>query len=386
MKTVKDYLELGLAFVSGDKICGVTGDSSSGEMDIFDRTICAKKYSKGAVKVGADCYARARWTPSSFAWRNNDGVKPEYKGVIEFDLNGGQKCTDYVSEITWIRGLSYSVAKWRPVVLKSYDAHENKDSSFTLPVGIDSPELREAFKSLKDHLENKPPFWNKSMPSFSCPCVAVNVEVIKPTVSPKEDKTMNPSREPKAIFSTESTMFGDRLRRAAEVFESGDLDISISDGKPVYTAEMHAKNELPPVGSKVKVCIEEAGFYVDEQDARFEGKTVTVKAAFSNTESEKIVAVENEDGNCYCYIIECIKPIIKTIKVNGFDVPAPMSEAPERGSEYFVIDILDESLACSIEWEGDNSDNHWLSKGIIHSTESAAIAHAKAMLGIDPNA
>lgn len=328
MKTVKDYLELGLAFVSGDKICGVTGDSSSGEMDIFDRTICAKKYSKGAVKVGADCYARARWTPSSFAWRNNDGVEPEYKGVIEFDLNGGQKCTDYVSEIAWIRGLSYSVAKWRPVVLQSES----------------------------------------------------------PTVSPKEGKAMNPSREPKAIFNTESTMFGDRLRRAAEVFESGDLDMSISDGKPVYTEEMHANGELPTVGIKVTVCIEEAGFDVDEQDARFEGKTVTVKAAFSNTESEKIVAVENEDGNCYCYIIECIKPIIKTIKVNGFDVPAPMSEAPERGSEYFVIDILDESLACSIEWEGDNSDNHWLSKGIIHSTESAAIAHAKAMLGIDPNA
>ena len=37
-------------------------------------------------------------------------------------------------------------------------------------------------------------------------------------------------------------------------------------------------------------------------------------------------------------------------------------------------------------WQGDDTSVSWLSRGLIHSTESAAIAHAKAMLGIDPNA
>lgn len=155
--------------------------------------------------------------------------------------------------------------------------------------------------------------------------------------------------------------------------------------KPVYTAEMHAKNELPPVDSKVKVCIEEAGFYVDEQDVKFEGKDVTVKAAFSNTESEKIAAVENEDGNCACYIIECLKPIIRTIKVNGFDVPAPMSEAPKFNYRYFAVNLLRDNLFSRYTWENGSVDHALLAKGILHSTESAAIAHAKAMLGINPN-
>lgn len=272
MKTVQDYLDLGLVFVDGDKCFknGVSGDE-------FNR------HWHASPSMYSDKIA------SSFSWRNNDGVKPEYKGQIEACLNNAIEISGTRADWSlWERGYLNSVAKWRPVVMQS-------ESS---------------------------------------------------TVSSKEYKPM----------------------------------------KPVYTAEMHARNELPPVDSKVKVCIKEAGFYVDEQDVKFEGKAVTVKAAFSNVESEKIVTVENEDGNCYCYIIECIKPITKTINVNGFDVPEPMSKAPECGSEYFVIDVLSDSLASSIEWEGDYKDNQWLSKGIIHSNESAAIAHAKAMLGIDPNA
>lgn len=345
MKTVKDYLDLGLVFVDDDKLRSSTNNKDEKEVCMSGLCIAHQRYCDGLRGGNAIFFYPSEWAPSSFVLRNNDGVKPEYKGVIEFVLNGGQKCTDYVSEITWIRGLSYSVAKWRPVVLQSDDAKDSKDESFTLPIGIDSPELRGAFKSLKEHLENKPPFWNKSVPSFSCPCVSVNIKAVKPTVSPKEDKPM----------------------------------------KPVYTAEMHARNELPPVDSKVKVCIEEAGFYVDEQDVKFEGKAVTVKAAFSNTESEKIVVVENEDGNCYCYIIECIKPIIKTIKVNGFDVPAPMSEAPEIGDEYFTPQTGYADFYCANKWICDGYDHRFLSRGLVHATESAAIAHAKAMLGIDPN-
>ncbi len=330
MKTVQDYLDLGLVFVSGDKICRVTSDSSSGEVDIFDRAICAKKYSKGAVKVGADCYARARWTPSSFAWRNNDGVKPEYKGRIEVVTEGGAIVKDAVDNLQWHTSFSLfsRVVKWRPVVLQSYDEKDNKDESFKLPIGIDSPELRYAFKSLKEHLENKPPFWNKSMSDLSCPCVVVNIEASKPAASPKEDKPM----------------------------------------KPVYTAGMHSKGELPPVGSDFNI----EGWSDGNCTMTAIGRD---NILFIYNKIEYVREIKNTGT----------KPIPKTIKVNGFDVPTPMSEAPEGGSEYFVIDILSDDLVSSIEWEGDFKDNQWLSRGIAHSTESAAIAHAKAMLGINPN-
>lgn len=286
MKTVKDYLDLGLAFVDSDKLLSVSNDNDSKEVCMSWLCIAHQRYCDGIRGGNAIFFYPSEWTPSSFAWRNNDGVKPEYKGRIEVVTEGGAIVKDAVDNLQWHTSFSLfsRVTKWRPVVLQS--------------------------------------------------------------VSPKEDKPM----------------------------------------KPVYTAEMHARNELPPVDSKVKVCIEEAGFYVDEQDVKFEGKAVTVKAAFSNVESEKIVTVENEDGNCYCYIIECIKPIIKTIKVNGFDVPAPMSEAPEIGDEYFTPQTGYAVFYCANKWICDGYDQRFLSRGLVHATESAAIAHAKAMLGIDPNA
>lgn len=350
MKTVQDYLDLGLVFVDSDKLISVSNDKDGKEVCMSGLCIAHKRYCEGFIGGNAIFFYPSEWTPSSFAWRNNDGVKPEYKGLIHAMFENGAIIQDVVGSLNW--GSSFNpVIQWRPVVFQSYDVHENKDSSFILPIGIDSPELREAFKSLNEYMESKPNFTIKEEAPSST--MTVNIEgrdylipSRTPTVSPKEDKPM----------------------------------------KPVYTAEMHAKNELPPVGSKAKVCIEEAGFYVDEQDVKFEGKAVTVKAAFSNTESEKIVAVENEDGNCYCYIIECIKPIIKTIKVNGFDVPAPMSEAPMFDSVYFTPQTWYEVFYCKNSWRGDKFDSRFLSRGLIHSNESAAIAHAKAMLGIDPNA
>ena len=334
--------------------------------------IAHQRYCDGLRGGNAIFFNSSEWTPSSFAWRNNDGVKPEYKGLIHAMFENGAIIQDFADSLSW--GGSFNpIIQWRPVALQSDD--ENKkvqekllsalyaDSpalknvwnaireQFRLPIGIDSPESRNAFKSLNEHLETKPKFTIKEeAPSRA---MTVNIEGREylipsrtPTVSPKEDKPM----------------------------------------KPVYTAEMHAKCELPPVDSKVKVCIKSAGFDVDEQDEKFEGKTVTVRAAFNNAESEKIVAVENEDGNCACYIIECIKPITKTIKVNGFDVPAPMSENIKGGDKYFFPAPAIEKYFQHTYWDGGDFDKLNLARGTIHKTQEAAIAHAKAMLGIDPNA
>ena len=78
-----------------------------------------------------------------------------------------------------------------------------------------------------------------------------------------------------------------------------------------------------------------------------------------------------------------IKP--RTITVNGFEVPEPMQEAPTAGAEYFTPNITGDELWARANWNSDRFDKRWLSRGLCHTTNEAAIAHAKAMLGIDPN-
>lgn len=276
MKTVKDYKQQGLVFIKGDYINTFYGKKEN-------------PLNRSGVKYCNNSIHNDEKFAVEFAWRNNDGIKPEYKGLIDVCFECGTVShNESTIDFEWSLDDENYIAKWRPSVLQSES----------------------------------------------------------PTVSTKEDKPM----------------------------------------KPVYTAEMHAKGELPPVGSEVKVCIEEAGFELEGNDPKHECKVVTVKAAFVNKDGEKIAAIENDKGNCACYIIECIKPIIKTIKVNGFDVPAPMIEAPDYGSIYFKAEIsnVSEKFCDRYCWGGTLAGNVWLKRGIIHSNESAAIAHAKAMLGINP--
>lgn len=85
--------------------------------------------------------------------------------------------------------------------------------------------------------------------------------------------------------------------------------LAVNAQRPIFTQVMADAGELPPVGCKVKVCIEGAGFELEGNDAKHEGKDVTVKSSFTNKDGDKIVAIENDYGNCACYIIECIKPL-----------------------------------------------------------------------------
>lgn len=76
----------------------------------------------------------------------------------------------------------------------------------------------------------------------------------------------------------------------------------------------------------------------------------------------------------------------KTIKVNGFDVPEPMREAPARGAVYFIALPNAQNYYQGHLWDAFPVETFWLSRGLLHSTQEAAVAHAKAMLGIDPYA
>lgn len=108
----------------------------------------------------------------------------------------------------------------------------------------------------------------------------------------------------------------------------------------------------------------------------------------------KVVQYLAADGNWYTnqgtfmhpskYRIKPEEP--KTIKVNGFDVPEPMRESPAGDTRYYVASAHDANYYAGAVWCGDVCDTRWLSRGILHSTKEAAIAHTKAMLGIDPYA
>ena len=76
----------------------------------------------------------------------------------------------------------------------------------------------------------------------------------------------------------------------------------------------------------------------------------------------------------------------KTIKVNGFDVPEPMREAPADYTQYFSADTTELDYYYENSWVATPLETRWLLRGLLHSTKEAAVAHAKAMLGIDPYA
>lgn len=71
----------------------------------------------------------------------------------------------------------------------------------------------------------------------------------------------------------------------------------------------------------------------------------------------------------------------KTININGFEVPEPLFEKPEIGTEYYVPDMNSRnSFVDSFTWVNDPIDKDYFEKGLVHLTEEAAELHAKALL------
>lgn len=74
----------------------------------------------------------------------------------------------------------------------------------------------------------------------------------------------------------------------------------------------------------------------------------------------------------------------KTIIVNSFQVIAGEKAELKAGEEYFLASPKDEDFHDFYTWEGDSHDRRWLERGLIHKTKENAIAHAVAMLGLNP--
>lgn len=180
---------------------------------------------------------------------------------------------------------------------------------------------------------------------------------------------------------------GLHYENTAQQFESLASD---KQAKPVFTQAMADASELPPVGSFVLLNSDKEGEPEDlnlgdhcqvdcwERDSLLE--------VIAHTEISGVILPVVKFKNAVSSImLNFIKPIPKTITVNGFEVPEPMREEPEHRQMVYLAHAAHFDFNLDFTWQRDNCAVNWLSRGLIHSTKESAIAHAKAMLGIDPN-
>lgn len=67
----------------------------------------------------------------------------------------------------------------------------------------------------------------------------------------------------------------------------------------------------------------------------------------------------------------------RTISINGHEVPEPLRVEPELRSTYWLTGLLG---PVAVSWDGGDSDQDRLQRGILHATREAAEAHARALL------
>ena len=79
---------------------------------------------------------------------------------------------------------------------------------------------------------------------------------------------------------------------------------------------------------------------------------------------------------------------VEQFLVNGFAVPAPLEKDPGEGHVVYVADpTLSEWYGALIHTQiGMALRPRMIARGLAHDTAAAAIAHAKAMVGVDPYA
>ena len=73
------------------------------------------------------------------------------------------------------------------------------------------------------------------------------------------------------------------------------------------------------------------------------------------------------------------RQIPKTININGHEVPEPMREKPELGTEYYFITSSEKDGTRKDIWCGADDDINRMNNGVCHLTRDNCIAHAKAL-------
>lgn len=171
--------------------------------------------------------------------------------------------------------------------------------------------------------------------------------------------------------------------------DSSDLKCSYSTTlADDWDTKVVSKQEYAAVAKEACASVVE---YTQSSDLQWYAMLAPVIAAAAEG---KVVQYLAADGNWYdgsgafmyphTYRVKPEEP--KTIRVNGFDVPEPMREALPHSTRYYSPSTETLGWFRGYRWHGVDFDVRILQRGAMHSTKKAAVAHAKAMLGIDPYA
>ena len=117
-----------------------------------------------------------------------------------------------------------------------------------------------------------------------------------------------------------------------------------------------------------------------------DGKTFTNGHVMHNLlfDGKPIVSVGADELENVLHNPELFTLAPRTHTVNSFVVPAPMDVEPEEGAKYWIPAMPVNEWTVVNMWPDESFDLLCLKRGLIHLTEAAAVANAKAMCGIDP--
>ena len=73
----------------------------------------------------------------------------------------------------------------------------------------------------------------------------------------------------------------------------------------------------------------------------------------------------------------------RTIRIGEIDIPEPVRNQLQHGESYFVPSIdCGDGCTNRFSWDYDPTDNRLLRQGMVHLTEDAALAHARALIAL----
>jgi len=117
--------------------------------------------------------------------------------------------------------------------------------------------------------------------------------------------------------------------------------------------------------------------------ALLDGETIVDTSNLSVTlDNTKLVynkGLSTERIVCSLSFVHLFQIKSKTININGFEVPAPVSKPLQDGTTFYLLNIIFNNIQ-TYSWTGHDSDKLWLNLGLIHLTKKAAELHQKALL------
>ncbi len=105
-----------------------------------------------------------------------------------------------------------------------------------------------------------------------------------------------------------------------------------------------------------------------------------VEEALASKDPASSFAFRDENGDVQLQETPSCPP--GHIMIGDRAVPEPMREAPKTDEKYWMPYPIDDGLVLSCRWDDHKWDRRRLQRGLIHSTEAAARAHAEALIAL----